>query len=95
MTSEQTVSRPSRTPIRNARTVERRKKTKRTHLVVDLLAGIGQGDVLLELVADLLELLGLCPVVEGAGNVDLFSGMGPGERRSRSARCLTARARAE
>ena len=48
-----------------------------THLVIDLLSRTREGDILFEDVASLYQLLGLGPVVEGAGNVDLGRGMLP------------------
>lgn len=51
-----------------------------TNLVEYLLGGVGERDGLLENVADLVELLALGPVVEGAGNIDLLRSMGPGQQ---------------
>ena len=58
-----------------------------TNLVEDLFRGVGQGNVLLEVVADFAELLALGPVVEGTGNVDLGGGMAPVHGREKSALC--------
>jgi len=48
-----------------------------TNLVEDRVAGLWEGNRLLEVIADLLELLALGPVVEGAGNIHLFSRVRP------------------
>lgn len=54
-----------------------RRECDATNLIVDFLGRIGKRHVLLEAVPDLLQLLGLLPVVEGARHVDVGSGMLP------------------
>ena len=48
-----------------------------THLVVDLLRGIGQCHSLLEDLSNLVKLLALLPIIEGARHIDFFGGMWP------------------
>lgn len=48
-----------------------------THLVIDLLGSIWQGDLLLEDVANLLKLLALRPIVESTRHVDIAGWMRP------------------
>lgn len=47
------------------------------YLVEDGLGGVGQGDGLLEAIADLLQFLAFGPVIESAGHVDSLGSMGP------------------
>lgn len=41
-------------------------------LVVDLLVGIGQVDLFLPDIANLVELFAFAPIIEGTGNVDIL-----------------------
>jgi len=53
-----------------------------SYLVEDRLRSVGKGDVLLEAIANLFQLLALGPVVESAGNVDLLGSVGPARERN-------------
>jgi len=48
-----------------------------THLVVDLLRGLGQCHSLLEDLSNLFKLLALLPIIEGSRHIDFFGGMWP------------------
>lgn len=52
-------------------------RRKSTNLVEDGIASFWEGDGLLEVIADLFELLALGPAVEGASNVHLLSRVRP------------------
>lgn len=48
-----------------------------TNLVIDFISGILQVDVLLEDAVVLVELDAFCPIIEGASDVNFFSGLLP------------------
>lgn len=63
---------------RRTKTESAAKEEKRcAHLVIDLLGGVAEGDILLKVLADFVELLGLLPVVKSAGDIHLGGGMLP------------------